>query len=288
MTVERRQPRIFVGSSTEGLPVAFAIQENLDFEAEVTVWSQGVFLPSNVVLSRLIASLKDYDFAIFVFTPDDSLTMRGGQYSSVRDNVIFELGLFLGRLGGDRCFFVAPRHAEALHLPTDLLGIVPLSYNEKRQDGRLVAALGAACNQIRAALRAAEIADGKEAENSVLPSRFWEKTSVEDYVRLWNESDMAAARSRIRLLDHDPRSEEFQGASNEIMKIYAFLESLADGIVTGALEEQAAKSTFEAAILSFWPFYATSRGPVGWVDPDDYWQEIPQLAKLYEKWKVAS
>jgi hypothetical protein len=59
------------------------------------------------------------------------------------------LGLFIGKLGKDKVFFVIPRQAESLHLPTDLLGINPGNYDDKREDDNLLAALGPFCNQVR-------------------------------------------------------------------------------------------------------------------------------------------
>lgn len=110
--------RIFVGSSTDGLDVAYAIQQNLEHFAEVTVWDQGVFQLSTSILPVLVDSLDKFNFAIFVFSPADITNIRGHSVSTVRDNVIFETGLFAGRLGVDRVYFIKPRNQAIMHLPS--------------------------------------------------------------------------------------------------------------------------------------------------------------------------
>jgi len=71
--------------------------------------------------------------------------MRGKDNGAVRDNVLFELGLFIGRLGKDRNFIILPKgYEENLHRPTDLLGLTPALYEPNRQDENLQAALGPA------------------------------------------------------------------------------------------------------------------------------------------------
>lgn len=149
----RQRPRLFVGSSREGLEIAYAIQENLEHDAESTVWNQGIFQLSGNTLTDLIEKLSAFDFAVFVFSPDDKVITRDMTSNSVRDNVLFELGLFIGRLGKERVFYAIPRATTDLHLPTDLLGITPGQFDPKRSDGNLVAALGPFCNQIRLAIR---------------------------------------------------------------------------------------------------------------------------------------
>jgi hypothetical protein len=141
--------KIFVASSKEGLEIAYAVQENLEHDAEVTVWSQGVFEPSKFTLDSLTDGLDGYDFGSFVFSPDDVTIIRNVEQTAIRDNVVLELGMFIGRLGRERCFIVIPRGQEDLRLPTDLLGLTPVLFEPSRTDKNLSAALGPACNQMR-------------------------------------------------------------------------------------------------------------------------------------------
>lgn len=143
------KPSIFIGSSQESLEVAYAFQKELEFKSEVTVWSQGIFKLSVSFLDNLLETLDKSDFGIFILSPEDILTIRNKQYLSARDNVIFELGLFIGRLGKERTFMVIPSNCESLHLPTDLNGIVTATYDSERHDKNIIAAIGPACFQIR-------------------------------------------------------------------------------------------------------------------------------------------
>jgi len=147
------KPRIFIGSSVEHLNLAYAVQENLEHEVEPTVWSQGVFEPSRTAMASLLDQIEESDFGLFIFSPDDITAIRDVKKRTVRDNVIFELGLFIGRLGAERCFIVVPRGFDDLHLPTDLTGLTPASFDADRQDGNLQAALGPACNRVLRAIK---------------------------------------------------------------------------------------------------------------------------------------
>jgi tetratricopeptide (TPR) repeat protein len=146
------KPRVFIGSSVEGLNVAYAVQQNLTHDAEATVWDQGVFELSLTSIESLNEVLGKVDFGIFVFSPDDITHMRGQNGPSVRDNVLFEFGLFIGKLSRQRVFFIIPE-GEDIKIPTDLLGITPGKYDPNRQDKSYQAATGAACNQIRTQIR---------------------------------------------------------------------------------------------------------------------------------------
>lgn len=143
------KPRIFVGSSVEGLPLAEAIQMNLTHEAQVTIWNQGVFNLTETALESLLTHMENTDFAVFIFSPDDKLVLREKELLAARDNVIFELGLCLGKLGPRRTFFVKPRGLEEFHIPTDLFGINAGEYEIDRDDGNWPAALGVFCSQLK-------------------------------------------------------------------------------------------------------------------------------------------
>ena len=155
-------PEVFIGSSSEGLDIAYAVQEELEHDANATVWSQGMFQLSSTILDDLLRTLDTTDFGIFVFSADDVLKIRDQHVLSVRDNVIFELGLFIGRLSKERSYFIIPNHDNRLHLPTDLLGITPATFNAARKDIR--AAIGPACNKIRKSIR--ELGKFRKSYNS--------------------------------------------------------------------------------------------------------------------------
>ena len=140
--------RIFIGSSVESLPIADAIAENLEFDAEVTIWRSGTFDLSSNTLDDLILKSKSVDFSAFIFSPDDLVIMRSREQYAVRDNVLFELGLFIGAIGKERCFIIKPRDVE-LHFPSDLLGITPTDYDPNRSDGNLTSSLTYASTQIK-------------------------------------------------------------------------------------------------------------------------------------------
>jgi hypothetical protein len=145
------KPRLFIGSSVEGLSVAYGIQDNLKFDTETTVWTQGVFNLSESSLESLLSQLDNSDFSVFVFTPDDIIKIRGKKDLTVRDNVLFELGLFIGRLGRKRCYIVIPDN-KIFHLPTDLIGVTPGKYEATRTDNNLLAATGSVSNKIKEAI----------------------------------------------------------------------------------------------------------------------------------------
>jgi predicted nucleotide-binding protein len=147
-TVPSGKPRVFIGSSSEGVAVAEALQVALDHAAEVTVWTQGVFALSVSTLQSLLTSAPTYDFAILVLTPDDTTTKREVTAHSPRDNVVFELGLFMGCIGSERTFMVRPRKS-ALQMPSDLAGVTYALYESEREDRNLTAALGAPATQIK-------------------------------------------------------------------------------------------------------------------------------------------
>ena len=150
-TTRRTKPRVFIGSSTEGLKFAKAIQYNLDHVADCTIWSQGAFGLSRGTLEDLVRGAKNYDYAILVLTADDVTTKRGVTGNSPRDNVLFELGLFIGMLGREHTFMVFDRDTP-MDRPSDLAGVTAAAFSGNRPDKNWIAALGVVCTQLETAM----------------------------------------------------------------------------------------------------------------------------------------
>lgn len=145
------KPRVFVGSSVEGLDIARAIQSELQYDYSVEIWNQNtIFGLGTSTIEALEGAVNAYDYAIFVFTPDDIVQRRDSSSPVPRDNVIFESGLFIGKLSRFRSFIVHPR-GKQIQLPSDLNGMTTATYDP---DARVIdASVGPACRQIRLAIK---------------------------------------------------------------------------------------------------------------------------------------
>src|SRR5438067_7243618 len=127
------KPRIFLGSSGKQQKLLQALTRGLEDVSHVEPWTTS-FNPGTTTLERLLELTHEVDFAAFVFARDDWTTnsppasdsTASGQ-GSPRDNVVFEAGLFGGVLGMRRTFIV---HASGAKLPTDLLGLTCVRYED--------------------------------------------------------------------------------------------------------------------------------------------------------------
>lgn len=157
-----KRPPVFIGSSREGHDIAEALQLGLDYVAECKPWSQGVFELSKGTLESLIKQTRSSKFAILVLTPDDMSTKRSRTVTLPRDNVLFELGLFMGALGPERTFIVHCRD-EPVELPSDLAGVTTATF-ARHSDGNLQAALGPVCTLIKRAIKTIQDAETDSRE----------------------------------------------------------------------------------------------------------------------------
>lgn len=141
------RPRLFLGSSSEGLDVARSLQVEIGDLCEFERWDHNVFEPSGYTLDSLLSIANSVDFAVLVATPDDTTVSRGIEKPSARDNIVLEFGLFTGALGRNRTYLLATGE---LKLPTDVLGLTRLPYH--RQEN-LRAAVTAAALQVHERVR---------------------------------------------------------------------------------------------------------------------------------------
>lgn len=120
-----QKPKLFIGSSSEELQLARNAKDRLSQDFDVTIWEEravdkAVFrLSQNFFFELLTASLK-FDYGLIIGTADDKVVVRGKEVMAPRDNLLFELGLFTGRLGVNNCAFLVDKNIQVL---SDLAGI---------------------------------------------------------------------------------------------------------------------------------------------------------------------
>ncbi|MEM8528704.1 MAG: TIR domain-containing protein [Bacteroidota bacterium] len=117
---------VFIGSSSESLEVAREIKSHFDEENfNVDIWDEDVFERGKSNLDNLKKFTALYDFAIMVFVQDDEVIHRGKKTGSIPPNVIFEYGLFLGRMGTNKSFILAENNIKSFvdNVFSDIKGI---------------------------------------------------------------------------------------------------------------------------------------------------------------------
>jgi hypothetical protein len=188
MPTSTARPSLFVGSSTEGLRIAQAVQVLLDPVCEVEIWSQGVFGLCQGSLEALVLALERFDFAVLVLTAHDLKVSRGATAPAARDNVVFELGLFVGGLGRERTFMVYDRTNPPV-LPTDLAGVTAATF-APHSSGNLEPALGAPCTRIQNAIDKLGVRGSRMAQRLGVAAQSMEDTgaTMRELIRLLSRS----------------------------------------------------------------------------------------------------
>jgi len=147
LTPPNESPRLFIISSAEALKIAYEVATQLERTALPTVWAHGTFFAGQYTLEALENAVMQSDFAVAIAQADDIVDSRNSSRPTVRDNVIFELGLFMGHLSRHRAILVHPRVPD-LKLPSDVNGLTLVSYAPGKPED-LSARLTAPCHEIR-------------------------------------------------------------------------------------------------------------------------------------------
>ena len=145
--------RIFVASASEGLEVANAVCDVLRGHDRIDprIWTEDIFKLGLTYIEALEAELSKADFAVLSLTRHDQSITRGELRMAPRDNILLSWDYSWGRLGRERTFFVFDQTHD-LKIPTDLLGVLPASYEHGLGDN-LHNALGAACSSLAKRIR---------------------------------------------------------------------------------------------------------------------------------------
>lgn len=153
------KPNLFIGSSRESMKYARAVHAQLKYNTQVTPWYAGAFQVNESTMDALERNLDRSDYAVFIMAPDDVVLIRGKYCFISRDNTLFELGLFWGKLRRNRVFCILPEQVkeredlitdvkiDEYHLLSDLQGLTLLQY-EWRDDDNFQGAVDVACGEI--------------------------------------------------------------------------------------------------------------------------------------------
>ncbi|MEO6733652.1 MAG: TIR domain-containing protein [Ferruginibacter sp.] len=142
------KPKVFIASSSSALNYTTAVKDHIQDKCEIHVWADVPDYPAKTITDWLVMITERYDFGVFIFSNDDKAKIDKKHYAVVRDNVLFELGLFVGQLGWERCSILRPK-INNFHLPYDLEGILQQRFEVPKADEEIKSALRVPCGNIR-------------------------------------------------------------------------------------------------------------------------------------------
>jgi hypothetical protein len=158
-------PTVFIASSREKKEVAQAIAEFLHEIAIPKPWFlPESFRPGEYPLTELLQLADECHFGFFVFGMEDIIAFRAtGKSTSrakkitvkqraTRDNVVFELGLFMGKRGARNSFIIIEKADFDEHLLSDLKGLTVIIYDGVKYRQNRSTEISFALREIRSTL----------------------------------------------------------------------------------------------------------------------------------------
>lgn len=130
------EPQTIIFSSSGSYAVAEGLYANLQDRHPVTLWKQFFGENTTTPLWTFFKKLFHYDYAILVLANDSIIydTVNQGQQAWIpKDNVIFELGATMARLGPQKTILLIP-HEPEVHLPGYFDDVRPLLFTYTNRD----------------------------------------------------------------------------------------------------------------------------------------------------------
>lgn len=166
-------PNLVIFSSSRAYAVAEGIQDNLKKDFTAHLWKDFFGENKAIPIWAFFKKLFCYDFAVIVLADDEIVKAddnHPGETEFIpKDNVIFELGAVMARLGPQKTFMVTPKQPK-VRVPGYFKDVMPmiLEYdNSLAENGSYVKATADVCNAIRSKLNQVD----KHTFHSDLPAQ---------------------------------------------------------------------------------------------------------------------
>ena len=119
------KPTLFIGCSSEVLPLARQIDQKLKDKITTIIWEKAKEQGS--ILSKTIEAIKTTDFGLFIFYNDLQTIKNGDGGFITTTNVILETGMFLGNKESEnQLILLKPKDTKNFKIPSDISNIITI------------------------------------------------------------------------------------------------------------------------------------------------------------------